>query len=143
MRAPTNRRQLLQSALALAAGSLAGMASAQAFPTRPITLVLPFAAGGISDVMARAIGQQMSQRLGKPVIVDNKPGGGGQIAANAVLQQPADGHTVYVAGTAMFAINQNLFRKFSYDPVRDFEPVTALVTSPLVLTVPNVTSISA
>ena len=135
MRAPTNRRQLLQSALALAAGSLAGMARAQAFPTRPITLVLPFAAGGISDVMARAIGQQMSQRLGKPVIVDNKPGGGGQIAANAVLQQPADGHTVYVAGTAMFAINQNLFRKFSYDPVRDFEPVTALVTSPLVLVV--------
>ena len=129
------RRTLLQSALALSAGSVSAPSWSQGFPSRAITLVLPFSAGGISDVMARAVGQHIAQQLGKPVVVDNKPGGGGQIAANAVLQQPADGHTVYVAGTAMFAINQTLFRKFSYDPVKDFEPVTELVTSPLLLVV--------
>ena len=130
-----NRRALLQSSLALGAGSLLGSAWGQSFPSRPITMVLPFSAGGISDVMARALAQHIGQQLGKPVVVDNKPGGGGQIAANTVLQQPADGHSIYVAGTAMFAINQTLFRKFSYDPVKDFEPVTELVTSPLVLVV--------
>ena len=130
-----HRRTLLQSALGLGSLSIGGLGSAQAFPGKPITLVLPFSAGGISDVMARAIGQHVAQQLGKPVIVDNKPGAGGQIAASAVLQQAADGHTVYVAGTAMFAINPTLFRKFSYDPVKDFEPVTSLVTSPLVLVV--------
>jgi tripartite-type tricarboxylate transporter receptor subunit TctC len=92
--------------------SIGGLSAAQAFPGKPITLVLPFSAGGISDVMARALGQHMAQQLGKPVIVDNKPGAGGQIAASAVLQQAADGHTVYVAGTAMFAINQRCFASF-------------------------------
>lgn len=129
------RRTLLQSALGLSGLSISGLSTAQTFPGKPITLVLPFSAGGISDVMARALGQYLAQHLGKPVIADNKPGGGGQIAANTVLQQPTDGHTVYVAGTAMFAINQTLFRKFSYDPVKSFEPVTALVSSPLVLVV--------
>ncbi|WP_291594086.1 tripartite tricarboxylate transporter substrate binding protein [Comamonas sp.] len=130
-----DRRTLLQSALGLGSLSIASPGRAQAFPSKPITLVLPFSAGGISDVMARTLAQHVAQHLGKPVIVDNKPGAGGQIAASAVLQQAADGHTVYVAGTAMFAINQTLFRKFAYDPVKDFEPVTSLVISPLVLVV--------
>ncbi|WP_237704531.1 MULTISPECIES: tripartite tricarboxylate transporter substrate binding protein [Comamonas] len=130
-----HRRTLLQSALGLGSLTIGGLSAAQAFPSKPVTLVLPFSAGGISDVMARALGQHMAHQLGKSVIVDNKPAAGGQIAASAVLQQAADGHTVYVAGTAMFAINQTLFRKFAYDPVKDFEPVTSLVTSPLVLVV--------
>ncbi|GGH54466.1 MFS transporter [Comamonas phosphati] len=129
------RRTFLQSTLAVGTAGLLPGSYAQSFPNRAITLVVPFAAGGISDVMARTIGQHMSVQLGKPVVVDNKPGGGGQIAASVVLQQPADGHSVYVAGTAMFAINQNLFRKFNYNPVQDFDAVTALVTSPLVLVV--------
>lgn len=129
------RRTILQTGLAFGASAWGQAAFGQSFPSRPITLVLPFSAGGISDIMARLLGQHMALQLGKPVVIENKPGGGGQIAAAYVRQQAADGHTVYVAGTAMFAINQALFRTFSYDPVKDFEPVTALVTSPLVLVV--------
>ena len=117
---------------------MAGFAQAQAptFPSRAVTMVVPFPAGGITDQIARALAQKMGDNLGQPVIVDNKPGGGGQIAAHAVKQAPADGHTVFVGATEMFAINQNLFRKFSYDPLKDFMPITSLIASPLVLVVP-------
>ena len=123
---------------ALSTTLLAGLAHAQGptFPTRTVTMVVPFPAGGITDQIARALAQKMGDNLGQAVIVDNKPGGGGQIAANAVKQAPADGHTVFVAATEMFAINQNLFRKFSYDPLKDFTPITSLIASPLVLVVP-------
>ena len=123
---------------ALSATALAGLAHAQApaFPTRPVTLVVPFPAGGITDTIARALAQKMGDTLGQSVIVDNKPGGGGQIAATQVKQAAADGHTVFVGATEMFAINQNLFRKFSYDPLRDFTPISSLIASPLVLVVP-------
>ena len=127
------RRSLLAT-LALAA--LPGLALAQAFPQRSITLVVPFPAGGITDQISRAMAQKMGETLGQAVIVDNKQGGGGQIAANTVKQAPADGHTIFVGATEMFAINQNLFRKFSYDPLKDFAPITSLIASPLVLVVP-------
>lgn len=123
---------------ALSATALAGLAHAQApaFPTRPVTMVVPFPAGGITDTIARALAQKMGDTLGQSVIADNKPGGGGQIAATQVKQAAADGHTVFVGATEMFAINQNLFRKFSYDPLRDFTPISSLIASPLVLVVP-------
>lgn len=123
---------------ALSATALAGLAHAQApaFPTRPVTMVVPFPAGGITDTIARALAQKMGDTLGQSVIVDNKPGGGGQIAATQVKQAAADGHTVFVGATEMFAINQNLFRKFSYAPLRDFTPISSLIASPLVLVVP-------
>ena len=123
---------------ALSATALAGLAHAQApaFPTRPVTMVVPFPAGGITDTIARALAQKMGDTLGQSVIVDNKPGGGGQIAATQVKQAAADGHTVFVGATEMFAINQNLFRKFSYDPLKDFTPISSLIASPLVLVVP-------
>ena len=127
-------RRSLIATLALAA--LPGLALAQAFPQRSITLVVPFPAGGITDQISRAMAQKMGETLGQAVIVDNKPGGGGQIAANTVKQAPADGHTIFVGATEMFAINQNLFRKFSYDPLKDFAPITSLIASPLVLVVP-------
>ena len=129
---------------ALSATAVLGMAHAQApaFPSRPITIVVPFPAGGITDTISRALAQKMTESLGKSVIVDNKPGAGGQIAASTVKQAEADGHTVYVAATEMFAINQNLFRKFSYDPVKDFAPVTSLIASPLVLVVPTTGSVN-
>ena len=123
---------------ALSATALAGLAHAQApaFPTRPVTMVVPFPAGGITDTIARALAQKMGDTLGQSVIVDNKPGAGGQIAATQVKQAAADGHTVFVGATEMFAINQNLFRKFSYDPLKDFTPISSLIASPLVLVVP-------
>lgn len=112
-------------------------ASAQAFPTRNITLVVPFPAGGITDQIARTIAVKLQASIGKPVIVDNKPGAGGQIAAAQVKQAEADGHTIFVGATEMFAINPGLFRKFSYDPLKDFTPLTALAASSLVLVVPQ------
>ncbi|MPS93299.1 MAG: tripartite tricarboxylate transporter substrate binding protein [Comamonas sp.] len=111
-------------------------AIAQNFPSRAVTMVVPFPAGGITDAVARALATKMGEQLGKPVIVDNRPGGGGQIAAAYVRQQAADGHTLYVGATEMFAINPSLFRNFSYDPLKDFSPVTSLIASPLVLVVP-------
>lgn len=130
---------------ALSATALAGVAHAQtpAFPSRSVTMVVPFPAGGITDQIARALAQKMGETLGQSVIVDNKPGGGGQIAAMQVKQAAADGHTVFVAATEMFAINQNLFRKFSYDPLKDFTPITSLIASPLVLVVPSTSSINS
>ena len=127
---------------ALFATTFSGLAHAQApaptgaFPNRPVTMVVPFPAGGITDQIARALAQKMGDSLGQSVIVDNKPGGGGQIAASQVKQAAADGHTVFVGATEMFAINQNLFRKFSYDPLKDFTPISSLIASPLVLVVP-------
>jgi tripartite-type tricarboxylate transporter receptor subunit TctC len=130
-----NRRNLLSLAtLALATAATPSWADAS-FPNRSITMVVPFPAGGITDAIARMLAQKVSDHLGKPVVVENKPGGGGQIAAAHVRQQPADGHTIYVAATEMFAINPTLFRNFSYDPVKDFTPITSLISSPLVLVV--------
>lgn len=134
------RRTLIAAAaLSVGLGGLSGLAAAQgpAFPSKAVTIVVPFPAGGITDTIARAMGQKMSATLGQPVVVDNKPGGGGQIAAGAVKMAPADGHTVFMAATEMFAINPSLYTKFSYDPVKDFTPITSLIAAPLVLVVPS------
>lgn len=130
------RRTLLAAVSCLAVVG-AAQAQAPAFPNRQITIVVPFPAGGITDQIARAMGQKMAEHLGKPVIVDNKPGGGGQIAAAQVKQAEADGHTVFMAATEMFAINPSLYRKFAYDPAKDFTPVASLIAAPLVLVVPT------
>ncbi|GGH54470.1 MFS transporter [Comamonas phosphati] len=131
-----NRRTVIFAAVATVAASGAPLAVAQNFPSRPVTMVVPFPAGGITDAVARALANKVGAQLGKPVVVDNRPGGGGQIAAAYVRQQPADGHTIYVGATEMFAINPTLFRHFTYDPIKDFMPVTSLISSPLVLVVP-------
>jgi tripartite-type tricarboxylate transporter receptor subunit TctC len=137
-----NRRTLITATALALAGATFG-AHAQTFPTRTVTMVVPFPAGGITDAIARALAQKMGDQLGKPVIVDNKPGGGGQIAANYVRQQAADGHTLFVGATEMFAINPTLFRSFTYDPIKDFTPITSLITSPLVLVVPSGSSMNS
>ncbi|MEF7614008.1 tripartite tricarboxylate transporter substrate binding protein [Aquincola sp. MAHUQ-54] len=133
------RRTWIHRAAALvasAAFTLPALAQ-QPFPARPVTLVVPFPAGGITDQIARALGQKLQEQLGQTVVVDNRPGGGGQIAAQAVKQAPADGHTLFIAATEMVAINPGLYRKFSYDPLKDFDPVTTLFSSPLVLVLPK------
>ncbi|BCX51519.1 MULTISPECIES: Bug family tripartite tricarboxylate transporter substrate binding protein [Comamonas] len=138
-----NRRQLFAAGAASLAACVGTPAIAQNFPNRAVTMVVPFPAGGITDAVARALASKMGEQLGKPVIVDNRPGGGGQIAAAYVRQQAADGHTLYVGATEMFAINPSLFRNFSYDPLKDFTPVTSLIASPLVLVVPANSSLTS
>ena len=137
----TTRRTLLRGlgASVLAAVPAVGITPALAqgaFPEKVINLVVPFPPGGITDQLARDIAKKMQEALGKPVVVENKPGAGGQIGANTLKTNPADGHTMFFAATEMFAINPTLYKKFSYSPTQDFAPVTSLASSPLVLVVP-------
>jgi tripartite-type tricarboxylate transporter receptor subunit TctC len=134
----TIHRRLALGALAASfALSLGGPAAAQGFPSKNITIVVPFPAGGVTDQIARVLAGKLQADLGKTVIVDNKPGAGGQIAAQVLKSAEADGHTLFMGATEMFAINPGLYRKFSYDPLKDFQPVTSLISSPLVLVVPK------
>jgi tripartite-type tricarboxylate transporter receptor subunit TctC len=106
------------------------VAQSAAFPSRAITIVIPFPPGGISDVTTRLIAQSASNALRQPIVVDNRPGGGGQIGADVVKRAAPDGYTLYLASIGSHAINQSLYDKLSYDPVRDFEPVIGLFSSP-------------
>jgi tripartite-type tricarboxylate transporter receptor subunit TctC len=113
----------------------AGQASAQEFPTRPITILVPYGAGGLTDQLAREVGAQLQRTLKQTVIIDNRAGGGGQIAMAALKAAPADGHTLLVADFGPLAINTSLFRKLNYDVRRDLQPVTQLLSSPSLLVV--------
>lgn len=116
------------------------LALAQAFPSRPITIVVPFPPGGVTDQTSRLVGQKISENTGQPVIIDNRPGAGGQIGANAVKQARPDGYTVFVANIGSHAINQTLYSKLSYDPIKDFEPVTCMIMTPQIVVVPPTSS---
>lgn len=112
------------------------IAVAQDFPRRPMTMVVPFAAGGVTDHVARLVASKVADNVGFPVIVENRPGGGGQIAAGAVKQAQANGYTIMVGDIGTHAINASLYSKLSYDPAKDFRPVTEMVELPHVLVVP-------
>ncbi|MGR6807838.1 Bug family tripartite tricarboxylate transporter substrate binding protein [Sphaerotilus natans] len=121
-----SRRHAL-TALALAATAcLAGPAAAQTFPSRPITLVVPFAAGSATDQLARALAQSVGEQTKTTVIVDNKAGASGMMAAQFVARAPADGHTVIISTNTTHAANEHLYKKMPYDPVKDFAPLTGL-----------------
>jgi tripartite-type tricarboxylate transporter receptor subunit TctC len=109
--------------------------SASAFPDRPVTLVVPFPAGGATDTMARLAAERLSKQLGQPVVVENKAGAGGSIAAEAVLAAPRDGHTLFFATTGTLAINQHIYKRLRYDPLKDFVAVGNLVAASNVLVV--------
>jgi tripartite-type tricarboxylate transporter receptor subunit TctC len=119
-------------AAALAASTLGGGALAQTYPERPVRIVVPFAAGGAVDTMARALGQKLGEAWKQPVIVDDRPGAGGNIAAEVVAKAPSDGYTVLIT-THGFAISPSLYRKLPFDAARDFAPVTQLTSSYVVL----------
>lgn len=97
---------------------------AQTYPSRPIRMVVPFAPGGNTDILARAVAKRMTENWSAPVVVDNRPGGNGFIASDIVAKASSDGHTVFVASSREVSINLGLFRKLPYDPERDFDPVT-------------------
>jgi tripartite-type tricarboxylate transporter receptor subunit TctC len=120
--------------LALAARTALAADDVAKYPTRPIHIIVGFAAGGGNDIIARVFGQKLSEDLVQPVIVENKPGGGAIVAADYVAKAPPDGYTVLVGATGM-AINQALYAKLPYDSVRDFVAVSELCSFPLILVV--------
>jgi tripartite-type tricarboxylate transporter receptor subunit TctC len=118
----------------LAASCAYAQDDAAKYPTRPIHLVVGFAAGGGNDVIARIYGQKLSEDLGQPVIVENKPGAGAIVATDYVARSPADGYTILIGATGM-AINQSLYEKLPYDSARDFVAISELASFPLILIV--------
>ena len=130
-----NRRE---AAIALAGTALLPTAAtAQAWPSKPIRLVVPFAAGGTTDILARVLAPELQRALGQPVVVDNKPGAGGNTAAAEVAKSAPDGHTLLMATVGTHAINAALYPKLPFDHVKDFAPIT------LVAGVPNVLVLNA
>ena len=112
-------------------------APAASYPTRPIRLVVPMAAGSATDIWARVVSERMSQVLGQKMVVDIRPGAGTQTAAEFVAHAQPDGYTLLLGDSATFALNPHLYRKLAYDPVRDFSPVTLTARQLLVLAVPR------
>ena len=118
-------------AIALAASSL--QVQAQSYPNQPIRLIVPFAAGGPSDVLARAFSQKLGEDLGQPVIIDNKPGAGTNLAAEFVARSKPDGYTIFLMMVGTQAINETLYKKLNYNTVKDFAPITLVASSSLML----------
>jgi len=120
--------------LALLAGFWFGpAASAQPYPNKPIHIVVPFAPGGITDVLARALGQRLAEAWGQQVVIENKPGANSQVGAEYVAKSAPDGSTLLVTADTTFVMNPHLYRKLAYDPVNDFVPLAGLGISPQAL----------
>ncbi len=127
----------LAALVVIAAQSARAQGDAAAnFPNRPIRLIVGFAAGGGNDLFARLVGQKLSDNIGQPVIIENKPGAGGRIAVEYVKNQPADGYTIMVAASGQMAIAAAIYPKLSYHPTRDFLPLTMIASFPLILAGP-------
>ncbi len=116
--------------LTLAAACLLSLGAAAQYPTRPITIVVPFTPGGSSDITARNVGQKLTEILGQSVIIDNKPGANGSIGAAYVAKAAPDGYTLFVGSIGVFAINPVLYKDLSYDPRRDFDLLSVVVRTP-------------
>ena len=129
----SRRRALLAAGLA---ATLASGAFAQAFPARPITLIVPGPAGGTPDIVARQLGQQMRDDLGQTLIIDNRVGASGNIGVSAAARAAPDGYSLLMGFAQTMAINPVVFKKLPYDPVADFTPIARLVEFELALTVP-------
>jgi tripartite-type tricarboxylate transporter receptor subunit TctC len=129
------RLALAGAAILATAVALASPASAQSYPTRPIHIVVPYAAGGITDILARALGQRLAEALGQPTVIENRPGGNGQIGGALVAHAAPDGYTLLVSADTTFVMNQHLYGTHAYDPLTDFVPVSGLGISPQALVV--------
>jgi tripartite-type tricarboxylate transporter receptor subunit TctC len=133
-------RTLLAGVIALTAGA----AFAQAFPTRPIRVIVPYPAGGATDFFARTVFPKMGEGLGQPMLVENRPGAGTAIGASEVARSAPDGYTLLLGDAGTFAFNPTLYKKLSYDPVKDFAPVSLTGRFALILTVnPNTLKVAS
>jgi len=133
---PTRRRFVALAASSAFAASLGGRASAQAWPSRYVKLVVPFPPAGSADVVARLLADRLSEKLGQQIVIENKGGAGGNIAAQAVAQSAPDGYTIFLAA-ATLAVNPTLYPSLGYDPVADFAPVTHVCDFANLMVVPN------
>ncbi len=118
----------------LVMGAGAGAAAAQDYPSKPVRVIVPFPAGGTTDIIGRIVGQRLTRDWKHPVLIDNRPGGGANIGAEAAMRSPADGYTLFMASTA-HSINATLYPKLGYDPVKDFTPISMMADTAQVLVV--------
>jgi tripartite-type tricarboxylate transporter receptor subunit TctC len=132
---PVHFRSLLAAMAVAAVAHPALAADAAAFPSKPVRLIVPFTPGGSTDILARAIGQKLSESWRQPVVIENRPGAGGAIGMELAAKAPADGTTMVMGHIGTLAANPALYRSLSYDPVRDFAPVTLVAMVPNVLVV--------
>jgi tripartite-type tricarboxylate transporter receptor subunit TctC len=124
-----------RGALAAFALGLSGGAFAQAWPSRPIRLVIPFPAGGSTDIVGRLMGEKLSQGLGQPVVIDNRGGAGGTTGSDLVAKSPPDGYTILMGTSSTHAIAGSLYSRLPYDPVRDFAPISMIGTATILMVV--------
>jgi tripartite-type tricarboxylate transporter receptor subunit TctC len=117
--------------------ALPALAAAQTYPARPIRLIVPFPAGGATDLFARTLSQKLGERLGVALVVDNKPGAGGSLGSDLAAKAAADGHTLLLATTSTHSIGPAINPKLPYDTVRDFTPIAHVGNAPSIMLVPN------
>lgn len=129
-----NRRDMISTAAA-AAASITLPAWATGYPDKPARLIVPYAPGGTTDILGRIIAQQLQVELKEPFIVDNRPGAGGAVGSAYAAKQPADGYTLVMVVESSHAVNPNVYQKTSYDPVKDFAPISNIADVPNVLVV--------
>lgn len=129
-----HRPPLFKRAIAAALLAVPALAAAQAYPNKPVKVVIPYPPGGPTDIMGRMVAVGLTERLGQPFVVENKPGASGMIGADTVAKAPADGYTILV-NASLHVINPALYSKMSHDPMTDFTPVTQIADVPMVLVV--------
>lgn len=133
----TSRRNFVRAGAAILGAAAVGRSHAQAFPAKGLTILVPFPAGGPADQMARVLGELVGERFGQPVLVDNRPGGGGQIAGGQLIRLPADGHTLLLGELSVLSLNAILYKKFAYDPIAEFQPIASMLSMPMMVLAPR------
>jgi tripartite-type tricarboxylate transporter receptor subunit TctC len=129
--------RIIAGCAGVAFAMLSSLAAAQSWPNKPIRYIVPFAAGGTTDILARTISEKLTVALGQPVIVENKPGAGGGVGAAEVAKAPPDGYTIMGGTISTHAINATLYSSLPYDPVKDFVAITLIARVPNMLVVNN------
>lgn len=130
------RRSLLQAAAALAGATTGAAVFGQQYPNRPIRIVVPWPAAGVTDIVARTVGDRLGIELGQPVLIENRAGANGFIGTDLVAKAPPDGYTLLLVTTTTHVIAPNLYRKIPYDSIKDFAPVTQITAAPTIMVTP-------